>query len=85
VGADRGLKRLRVWSLNDLELEPAGDGAAALPTVGEDTSLRDALSLMLVEGVERLTVLDRSGAARGTVALETITRLIGPEKRAVEV
>jgi osmoprotectant transport system ATP-binding protein len=84
VGADRGLKRLRVWRLSDLELEPAGEGAA-LPTAREETSLRDALSLMLVEGVERLTVLDSSGTAKGSVALGTITRVIGPEKRAVEV
>ena len=85
VGADRGLKRLRVWTLSDLELESAGEGATSLPSAREDTSLRDALSLMLVEGAGRLTVLDSSGAAKGTVALETITRLIGPKPRAVEV
>jgi osmoprotectant transport system ATP-binding protein len=84
VGADRGLKRLRVWTLSDLELEPAGEGTA-LPKAPEDTSLRDALSLMLVEGAERLTVVDSAGAPKGTVALEKITGLIGPEKRAVEV
>jgi osmoprotectant transport system ATP-binding protein len=84
VGADRGLKRLRVWTLSDLELEPGGEGTA-LPTVREDMSLRDALSLMLVEGAERLTVVDSGGTPKGTVALETITGLIGPEKRAVEV
>ncbi|MBD0281898.1 MAG: ABC transporter ATP-binding protein [Thermoleophilaceae bacterium] len=84
VGADRGLKRLRVWTLSDIELDPAAEGVAG-PSAPDDTSLRDALSLMLVEGVERLTVLDASGARKGTVTLETITRLIGPEKRAVEV
>jgi osmoprotectant transport system ATP-binding protein len=84
VGADRGLKRLRVWTLSELELEPAGDGAAG-QSAPEDTSLRDALSMMLVEGAERLTVLDSSGAPKGTVTLETITRLIGPEKRTVGV
>jgi osmoprotectant transport system ATP-binding protein len=84
VGADRGLKRLRVWTLSDLELEPAGEGTAR-PTAPEDTSLLDALSMMLVEGAERLTVVDASGALKGTVTLETVTRLIGPEKRAVGV
>jgi osmoprotectant transport system ATP-binding protein len=53
--------------------------AAAGPAAPEDTSLRDALSLMLVEGAERLTVLDGEGRPSGTIALETITRLIGPE------
>jgi osmoprotectant transport system ATP-binding protein len=85
VGADRGLKRLVVWELRDLELDPASGEAAAGPAAPEDTSLRDALSLMLVEGAERLTVLDGEGRPKGTIALETITRLIGPEsERKVE-
>jgi osmoprotectant transport system ATP-binding protein len=81
VGADRGLKRLVVWRLGDLELDPAPGGDAGGLTAPGDTSLRDALSLMLVEGKERLTVLDEDGLPKGTVALESITRLIGPEER----
>jgi osmoprotectant transport system ATP-binding protein len=85
VGADRGLKRLRVWELRHMELDPAPGDAAAGPTAPEDACLRDALSLMLVEGVDRLTVLDGEGRPKGTIALQTITRLIGPEsKRVVE-
>jgi osmoprotectant transport system ATP-binding protein len=82
VGADRGLKRLRVWRVADLELDPAPDGANG-PTLRSDTSLRDALSLMLVEGEERLTVVDEDGRPTGTVALNSITRLIGPDEKAV--
>jgi osmoprotectant transport system ATP-binding protein len=81
VGADRGLKRLVVWRLADLELGPTpGDDDAGL-TAPEDTCLRDALSLMLVEGKERLTVLDADGRPKGVVPLGSITRLIGPEER----
>jgi osmoprotectant transport system ATP-binding protein len=83
VGADRGLKRLVVWELRELELDPVPAEALPGPSLPEDTSLRDALSVMLVEGVERLTVLDGEGRPRGTVALETITRLIGPESKPV--
>jgi osmoprotectant transport system ATP-binding protein len=84
VGADRGLKRLRVWELRHLKLDSLGEGTAG-PAAPEETSLRDALSLMLVEGAERLTVLDGDGHPKGTVALDAITRLIGPEnKRPVE-
>jgi osmoprotectant transport system ATP-binding protein len=84
VGADRGLKRLRVWRLGDLELEPAPhDGPAGL-TAPEDTSLLDAMSLLLVEGKERLTVLDGEGRPKGALALEAITRLIGPDERAAK-
>jgi osmoprotectant transport system ATP-binding protein len=83
VGADRGLKRLRVWRLSELALEPATAGEPAAPAALEDTSLRDALSLMLTEGVGRLTVLDGEGRAKGIVTLETITRLVGPDRPAV--
>jgi osmoprotectant transport system ATP-binding protein len=81
VGADRGLKRLNVWRLGDLELDPAPDEPGGL-TATEDTSLRDALSLMLVEGKDRLAVVDEDGRPAGTVLLESITRLIGPDERA---
>jgi osmoprotectant transport system ATP-binding protein len=85
VGADRGLKRLRVWELRHLKLDAVPGEGTAGPAAPEETSLRDALSLMLVEGAERLTVLDGDGHPKGTVALEAITRLIGPEnKRPVE-
>jgi osmoprotectant transport system ATP-binding protein len=81
VGADRGLKRLRVWRLGDLELDPAPEEPDG-PMAPKDMSLRDALSLMLVEGRERLTVLDDDGRPAGTLALHAITRLIGPDERA---
>jgi osmoprotectant transport system ATP-binding protein len=82
VGADRGLKRLNVWRLGDLELDPAPDETGDEPTATADTSLRDALSLMLVEGKERLVVVDEDGRPTGTVALDSITRLIGPDQKA---
>jgi osmoprotectant transport system ATP-binding protein len=84
VGADRGLKRLRVWRLGDLELEPSQGEEPDGLTAPEDTSLRDALSLMLVEGKERLTVLDGEGRPKGALALHAITRLIGPDERAAK-
>ncbi|MGH2714458.1 MAG: ABC transporter ATP-binding protein [Thermoleophilaceae bacterium] len=84
VGADRGLKRLNVWRLDHLELEPLPAGEPTGPAARDDTFLRDVLSLMLTEGVERVTVLDGEGRPKGTVAFETITGLIGPEERAVK-
>jgi osmoprotectant transport system ATP-binding protein len=83
-GADRGLKRLNVWRLDHLELDPLPAGEPTGPTARDDTFLRDVLSLMLTEGAERVTVLDGDGRPKGTVALETITGLIGPEERAVQ-
>jgi osmoprotectant transport system ATP-binding protein len=67
VGADRGLKRLALTSLSELKLiEPNGrraepsDGARRVPV---QTSVRDALSIMLSANGEPLTVVDDDAAA----------------------
>jgi osmoprotectant transport system ATP-binding protein len=49
VGADRGLKRLSLRRVGEVELEPA-NGAGELPVVDARTSLRDAVSVMLADG-----------------------------------
>ena len=80
VGADRGLKRLRLWTLRDLELEPAlEEEEAQLPSVPIESSLRDALSLMLTEGTSQLQVVNGDGTPAGRVRMETITSYMGPE------
>jgi osmoprotectant transport system ATP-binding protein len=75
VGADRGLKRLSLTRLGDVELEPpppngASDGA---PTATEATSLRDALSLMLTNGGRPLVVLGADGRPLGTVTVDMVS------------
>ena len=81
VGEDRGLKRLRVRRLRELELDPPSADAEAAPTVDLDTTLHFALSMMLAEGATRLKVLD-DGRPVGTVSMEEITRLIAPPEGA---
>ena len=81
VGADRGLKRLRLWTLRDLDLEPAGGGPTA-PSVSIGSSLRDALSLMLTEGSRELAVTEENGSAVGRVRLDQIIGYVGPEGEA---
>lgn len=80
VGEDRGLKRLRVRTLEDIELDPADGSLAASVAVPRATSLHFALSKMLAEGSTRLPVVEREGdeQAIGTVTLDAITRLIAP-------
>jgi osmoprotectant transport system ATP-binding protein len=82
VGADRGLKRLRLRELRDIELEPAPENgdATALPTVDERTSLRDALSLMITRRVSALVVLDEAGERRGMVEMETLAHFADAEE-----
>jgi osmoprotectant transport system ATP-binding protein len=82
VGADRGLKRLRVRTLSDIELDPPStDGRPAGPTIPHDISLHYALSMMLAEGTTRLDVVDDEGKVVGSVRLEAITQLIAPEDK----
>jgi osmoprotectant transport system ATP-binding protein len=79
VGADRGLKRLRVRTLEDLELSPT-NGAGTEPALRQGTSLHDALSTMLAEGTSELIVTDDDGNALGTVTIDKIARLIAPKE-----
>ena len=61
VGADRGLKRLSLRHLDDVELESA-NGAVG-PVLDGQTTLRDALSAMLNEGAREVVVVGET--ARG--------------------
>jgi osmoprotectant transport system ATP-binding protein len=71
VGADRGLKRLSLTRLDEVELEPL-DGAVG-PALGGTTTLRDALSTMLSEGSRIVVVLDGDGEPRGTLSLDALS------------
>ncbi len=78
VGADRGLKRLGLTTLADLEL-PAANGTRprdGSPQVPLRTSVRDALSAMLVEGGGPLTVVDEHGDVRGMVTMELVSGVL---------
>jgi osmoprotectant transport system ATP-binding protein len=81
VGADRGLKRLRVRTLSDLELEPLiGGESDDARSVSIASSLRDVLSMMLSEGRTTLTVYDGDEShSVGIVRLEMITAALGPK------
>jgi osmoprotectant transport system ATP-binding protein len=76
VGADRGLKRLALRRLSEIELlEPSG-GDRDAPTAGLDTTLRDALSLMLTSGSTALLVTDEDGNAAGMLTIDLVSRLL---------
>ena len=82
VGADRGLKRLLLRALRDIELAPAPTNGESddLPTVDERTCLRDALSLMVTRRVTALTVMGEDGERRGTVSMETLAHFADRDK-----
>jgi osmoprotectant transport system ATP-binding protein len=57
IGEDRALRRLALKTLRDVRLEPAS-GAEAGARVSPDTTLRNAVSLMIEDGVEQVVVVD---------------------------
>jgi osmoprotectant transport system ATP-binding protein len=78
VGADRGLKRLSLRRVGDVDLEPA-NGAGELPVVDARTSLRDALSVMLADGGGAVAVRDGDGQVQGQLTLAVVSRLLAQD------
>jgi osmoprotectant transport system ATP-binding protein len=77
VGADRGLKRLALRSLDEIELEPLnGAPPDDAPRAPGSTTLRDALSLMMAEGADPLVVVDAGGAPIGLLSVARVGRVL---------
>ncbi len=82
VGADRSIKRLSLTTLGELKLlEPNGTrpGPTRAPL---QTSVRDALSMILTAGGEALTVVDGEDRVRGLLTLGLIEQLLSEEAAA---
>jgi osmoprotectant transport system ATP-binding protein len=77
VGADRGLKRLALVRLADVELDPPELHEEGDPLLDPETTLRDALSIMLSEGRARASVVEGDGRVAGSVSLADISRVLG--------
>jgi osmoprotectant transport system ATP-binding protein len=74
VGADRGLKRLALSRLSDIELDRGADAGGTGQTISVDASLRDALSLMMTDSMRPLQVEDADGRRVGFVSIELINQ-----------
>jgi osmoprotectant transport system ATP-binding protein len=72
VGADRGLKRLALRRLEEIELEPIDGAVPAGPRAPGSTTLRDALSLMMSEGADPLVVVDADGTPIGLLSVARV-------------
>jgi osmoprotectant transport system ATP-binding protein len=79
VGADRGLKRLALTRLDEIELEDVsaasrgGQGGGSIPL---NATLRDALSVMMSDSMRPLVVLDEHGGSVGSVSIELINKAL---------
>jgi osmoprotectant transport system ATP-binding protein len=74
VGVDRGLKRMALTTLAEIQLEPVGPSAAAdsAETVSADATLREALSIIMSDSLRPLRVVDERGEVTGLVSIELI-------------
>jgi osmoprotectant transport system ATP-binding protein len=75
VGADRGIKRLSLTRLDEIELLSA-NGAAPSRRVPGRASVKDALSVLLTARGEPLGVVDEEGRVTGLLTLSHLERLI---------
>jgi osmoprotectant transport system ATP-binding protein len=75
VGEDRGLKRLALRRVDDVELLPVPENDGA-PACSGMTTLRDALSLMLTEGSAGVVVRGEDGTPKGYLTFEVVRRLL---------
>jgi osmoprotectant transport system ATP-binding protein len=76
VGADRGLKRLALRRLEEIELEPLDGDTPAGPQAPGSTTLRDALSLMMSEGADPLVVVNADGTPIGLLSVARVGRVL---------
>jgi osmoprotectant transport system ATP-binding protein len=75
VGHDRALKALALRTLGELELAPtAGDGGDGLPRLPKETSLRDALALLIAQRRDALVVVGDDGSPLGVVTREDLLK-----------
>jgi osmoprotectant transport system ATP-binding protein len=70
VGADRALKALSLRTLGELALGPPREG----PRATVDTTLRDALALLIAEHADVLAVVGTDGNVAGSVTKDDLLR-----------
>jgi len=76
VGADRGLKRLGLTRLDEMQLEQVNGGPVPKDRIAASTTARDALSRMLTAGGGALAVVDDDDRVQGIVTVDLVTELL---------
>jgi osmoprotectant transport system ATP-binding protein len=76
IGEDRALRRLALHRVGELELDPLPASSDGQLHASAATTVRNALSLMLEAGTDRLVVLGDDGAPTGVLPLARATELL---------
>jgi len=77
VGEERGLRRLGLIAVRDIELE-AGRRPDGVPQVRDDRTLREALDVLVTDGSAVAAVVGEDGGYLGALTLERISLELGP-------
>jgi len=75
IGEDRALRRLALRTLDQIPLDPAG-ARDELPHVSDHSTVRNAVSLMLEAGVDRVLVVGDDRSERGELPFARATELL---------
>jgi len=75
IGEDRALRRLALRSLDEVPLDPVGT-RDNLPHVSDHSTVRNAVSLMLEAGVERVLVVRDDRTELGVLPFARATELL---------
>src|SRR5262249_52556023 len=76
IGEDRALRRLGLHRVGELALDPAHDTRNSLPHASTEMTLRNAVSLMLQAGSDRVVGGGDDRAPRGILRLDRVGELL---------
>jgi len=76
IGEDRALRRLALHRLGDVSLDPAPPASDGALHASAASTVRNALSLMLEAGADRIVVIGDDGTPLGALTLENATELL---------
>ncbi|HEY4347751.1 MAG TPA: ABC transporter ATP-binding protein [Gaiellaceae bacterium] len=76
IGEDRALRRLALRRLSAVPLQASPADADGLPRASSDTTVRNAVSLLLESGKDRLLVIGDDGSPAGVLTLARASELL---------
>ena len=76
IGEDRALRRLALRRVSDVELDPLPEPPRELPEASANTTVRNAVSLMIEGGSDALRVVSDDGRALGLLTLRRASELL---------
>jgi osmoprotectant transport system ATP-binding protein len=76
IGEDRALRRLALRRLSEISLDPVPNGNRPVAEAAASTTVRNAISLLVESGSDRLVVVGDDGSDLGVLTLEHAAELL---------